>query len=133
MGLFQQAKFRPVAGMIINLVVSVLLVNKWGICGILVGTIVADWSTLMWFDPIVIHKYGFKNVFPVRTYFIKFILNFSIVILVGAVDLILCRFILVGFGWVSVVIHAGICGLTIPIALMLVNMRRAEGRYTLSK
>ena len=76
MGLFQQAKYRPVAGMIINLIVSIALVRNWGISGVLVGTIVADWTTMMWFDPIIIHKYGFENVVPVSRYFTKFLKYF---------------------------------------------------------
>ena len=80
MGLFQQAKWRPLAGMIINLAVSIMLVNIWGVCGVLAGTIIADWSTYMWFDPLVINKYGFKNTFPIRRYYYKFLRYFLITI-----------------------------------------------------
>ncbi len=129
MGLFQQAKYRPLAGMIINLVVSVALVRSWGICGVLVGTIIADWSTMMWFDPIIIHKYGFEGTEPVTRYFSKFAFHFAVVLAVGLADLGLCRHFVVGHGWISVIIHAMICGITVPGALIAVNRGTEEGRY----
>jgi O-antigen/teichoic acid export membrane protein len=129
MGLFRQAKFRPLAGMIINLVVSVALVNIWGICGVLVGTIVADWTTFMWFDPLIVHKYGFKSEFPVKRYFAKTVKYFAVIIVIGAADMFICNNVLVGFGWLSVIVHGIICGITVPAALIALSIKNAEGQY----
>lgn len=132
MGLFRQGKFRPLAGMLINLFVSIALVKKWGICGVLVGTIVADWTTFMWFDPMVIHKYGFENYASVLRYFKKFLVNFLTVVLTGILNIWLCRSVLAGFGWLSVIVHAALCGITVSVALLLVNIRHQESRYILT-
>lgn len=129
MGLFQQAKYRPLAGMMINLLVSIALVKRWGICGVLVGTIVADWTTMMWFDPIIIHRYGFGNEVPVTRYFGKFFRNFMTVCTVGALDWLICRYIFVDLGWISVILHSVICGITVPAALLAFNIRSEEGQY----
>lgn len=129
MGLFQQAKWRPLFGMIINLVVSVALVRSWGICGVLVGTIVADWTTMMWFDPIIIHKYGFENVVPVQQYFFKILKYFITVCAVGGIDYFICSNFYVGHKWASVIVHALLCGITVPGALIALNIRSAEGQY----
>lgn len=132
MGLFRQGKYRPLAGMIINLVVSIALVKVWGICGVLVGTIVADWLTFMWFDPLVIHKYGFENYMPAVRHFRKFLTNFGVVVLIAFLDIFLCRRIFVGLGWISVIIHASICGITVPTSLVIVNLHTQEGQYVLN-
>lgn len=132
MGLFQQAKYRPLFGMIINLVVSVVLVRYWGICGVLVGTLAADWLTFMWYDPIIIHKYGFKNEALTKGYFYRLIKYLIIVAGVGAMDYFICREFFIGMGWASVVIHAVICGVTVPLALILLNIRHPEGGYVLT-
>ena len=131
MGLFQQAKFRPVAGMIINIVASVALVNTWGICGVLVGTIASDWLTFMWFDPLILHKYGFKNGASVKRYYGKFLKYFLTVLLAGTVDYLICQHFLCGFGWFSVAVHALICAATIPGAVILVSRKTREGQYVL--
>lgn len=129
MGLFQQAKFRPLAGMLINLGVSIALVNVWGICGVLVGTIASDWLTFMWFDPLIIHKHGFGEGYSVFKYYFKFLRNFVIACAVGAVDMFICKHFFVGYGWFSVIVHACIVGVTVPAALIAVSVKNDEGRY----
>jgi len=129
MGLFQQAKYRPIFGMMINLVVSVMLVNKLGISGVVIGTIVSDWATTMWYDPIIIHKYGFKNMYPVSNYFFKLVKYFFIIVIVGGADWFICRNFIVGMGWISVIIHMLICLVTVPSVLYISAFNKAEGQY----
>ena len=132
MGLFQQAKYRPLAGMIINLIVSVLLVKRWGICGVLVGTIVADWTTMMWFDPIIIHKYGFEGIISPTKYFSKFVIRFFAICGVAFLDYTICTHFLYGYGWFSVIVHAAICGCSVPVCLLLISYKTDEGKYVLN-
>ena len=129
MGLFQQGKFRPLAGMLINLVVSILLVNVWGICGVLVGTIACDWLTFMWYDPIIIHKYGFNNYQSVFRYYKKFLLYFGTSSVIGVADYFFCGYVLTGYGWFSIIFHAVVVGITVPAGLILVSFRTTEGKY----
>lgn len=129
MGLFQQAKYRPLAGMIINIIVSVALVNVWGITGVITGTLVADWTTFMWFDPIILHKYGFGGKYSVLDYYWKILKNFVLIIGIAAIDYILCHKFFVGFGWLSVIVHAVICGLTVFPVLLLCSWTLPEGKY----
>ncbi len=131
MGLFRQAKFRPVAGMIINIVVSVALVNGLGIDGVLIGTIIADWTTLMWFDPVIVYKYGFKGKYKVSEYFLKLAFNVLVTGAVGALDFFICKNVLVGFGWISVIFHAIVCAVTVPTILVLCYAKSEEGKYLL--
>lgn len=129
MGLFQQAKFRPVAGMLINLVISVLLVKPLGVTGVLIGTVAADWLTFMWYDPLIIHRKGFENRFPVFRYYGRFLLNFAVSSAVCALDMLICRHFFVGHGWFSVIVHAIICSVTTPIALLLISLNTPESAY----
>ncbi len=132
MGLFQQAKYRPLAGMIINVILSVVLANIWGISGVILATIIADWATFMWFDPIIIFKYGFKGRFSVNKYFITNIRYFIAVIIIGVVDYLLCTHILVGYGWISIIFHALICGITVPSVLFYMERNSEECKYILN-
>ncbi len=129
MGLFQQAKFRPVAGMVINLILSAIMVNKLGIVGVLIGTVVSDWVTTMWLDPIIIHKYGYKNKFPVYSYFIKLLKYLLISCLAGGIVYIITTHFFVGHGWFSVIVHAGIVVLITPAALFASAYGTEEGSY----
>ncbi len=132
MGLFRQAKYRPVLGMVINLVVSIALVNVWGISGVLVGTIASDWLTFMWFDPLIVFRHGFQNRFSVWRYYGTFLMYFFAACVLLALNYLICSHILVGLGWISVIVHAVICGITVPTVMVLLYIRRPEGRYMLS-
>lgn len=129
MGLFQQAKFRPLLGMIINLVVSVWLVNYWGICGVLVGTIAADWLTVMWYDPLIIHKHGFKTPELSGIYFLRLAKSIIVIVLIGVADHLICSHFATGMGWFSVLIHVVICGVTVPAMLLAAFSGSYEGKY----
>lgn len=61
MGLFQKAKYRPIGGMLLNIILSVILVQNHGISGVLGATIISSVLTYMWFDPLIIHTYGFRR------------------------------------------------------------------------
>ena len=126
MGLFQQAKYRPVFGMIINLIVSLLLVNYLGICGVLIGTIVADWLTIMWYDPYIIYKYGLKNKFSVSNYYLKNFIYIILAIISGFCCYILCNNIFINLGWISVIIHSFSILFIIPFIFVVFFIRSDE-------
>lgn len=132
MGLFQQAKWRPLAGMIINLIVSIALVNKWGVVGVLIGTLAADWTTFMWFDPLIIHKYGFTGYRSVISYYKRLAFYTVVVLATGIFDYLLCQSFFTGHGWWSVIVHSMICAVTVPGTLILLMIKRPEGKYVIN-
>lgn len=60
-GLFVQGKYRPLIMALINIVLSVLFVQKIGVAGVLLGTVLSRLSTQFWFDAYLIYKYVFKD------------------------------------------------------------------------
>lgn len=126
MGLFQQAKFRPIFGMIINLTVSLMLVKRFGICGVLLGTIIADWTTIMWYDPLIIHRFGFKNEFSIKRYYLKNIIDVFIATFIGFLCYFLCTNIFVGMGWLSIIIHSIMVTVLVPITFMIIFIKADE-------
>lgn len=79
MGLFQEGKYRPVLGTIINVVLSVALVGKYGISGVIFATLVANVSTYFLIDSFIIIRKGFKNTISLQSYYLKNIINVIIV------------------------------------------------------
>lgn len=129
MGLFQQAKYRPLIGMILNIIGSIALVNVMGISGVILATIVSDWLTVMWFDPYIIYKHGFKNKYPIVKYFL---IN-GIYILEAIITMLFCRFlcahIFIGHAWATVCVHIIICAFASPIIMFMLNRPTVEGKY----
>lgn len=60
MGLFHYGRFLQILTGIINIVLSVVLGEKWGLFGILAATGIARLSTHVWYTPYVVYRHGFK-------------------------------------------------------------------------
>ena len=78
MGLFVYGRYRPLISALINLVVSIFLAKLMGLPGVLLGTTITRLATNVWFDPLIIYKYGFKK--SVFKYYIKYIAYFAILL-----------------------------------------------------
>lgn len=60
-GLYWHNKYMPIYESMINLVLSIILVNLVGIAGVLLGTIISSLFTCVWIEPHVLYKYGFRK------------------------------------------------------------------------
>ncbi len=60
-GLFIKDKIRPLIEATINLIVSIIMVNKYGIAGVFIGTIISQFCTVFWREPYLLYKYEFKR------------------------------------------------------------------------
>ncbi len=119
-GLFQQAKMRPLFGILINIVASVLLVKPLGICGVILGTILSDWLTVMWFDPYIIHKYGFKNKFSIWSHYKRNLYYTIVTALLGTLCYLITTNIALNMGWISVIIHAIIVSIIVIPSFIII-------------
>ena len=59
LGLFKQGKYRPLIVAGLNIVLSIALGRIWGVFGILFATFLSRAAVNLWYDPIILHKYGF--------------------------------------------------------------------------
>ena len=72
MGIFTKDQLKPVIEAIVNLIVSVMLTLKFGIIGIILGTIISMLFVCVWIEARILFKYGFsKNVIE----FLKYMQN----------------------------------------------------------
>jgi O-antigen/teichoic acid export membrane protein len=128
MGLFKQAKYRPVVGSIINLALSLYLVQFIGINGVIIGTIVSNLLTYIWYDPYVVMKFGFNK--PAIEYYWLNIKYVSIVFISGIISYTVSTTIEIQ-GVRSFIIY-GLLSVLISMFLMHVAFSRsAEYKYFL--
>ncbi len=83
LGLFAKAQATPYIGAIVNIIASILLCKKYGIVGIYIGTSIAQLSSYVWIDPVLIYKYAFKKsplpyFATVSKYYLLFTINLII-------------------------------------------------------
>lgn len=125
-GLFRQAKFIPLFGMILNVAVSIILVQKIGIFGVLLGTLISNLLSFMWFDPYIIYKNVFKKS-PIE-YYLKNIFYLLLFIGIGYFCNIICKFITIN-GILGLAIHGIVC-VFVPIFIITIFYYNTEyGKY----
>ena len=75
MGLFWNDRYKAVAESIINLVVSLVLVQRYGVTGIVGGTIISTLCTCTWIEPYIFLKYGVREDWQqkYRAYFAEYL------------------------------------------------------------
>ena len=125
-GLFRNAKFMPFFGMVVNIVVSIVLVQKIGIFGVLLGTLISNLLSFMWYDPYIIYKKSFKK--SPKEYYLKNIAYLLYFILVGYLCSLICDFTVIN-GVLGFIIHGIIC-ITIPAIPLIIYYYNSEyGSY----
>ena len=128
-GAFRQMWYRPLIGIIINIIVSVGLVQKMGIHGVIIGTIVSDLFSNILFDPLIVYKYSFNGIRSVSEYFVKNLVYLTVIAVVFIIDKRLCNIFSFNNGWTSVIAHIVICGLSVPLVFCTVFYRTHENKY----
>lgn len=80
-GILIQDVHRAYIEAILNLIVSIILVQKFGILGVIIGTIVSNYAVAFWIEP----KTFFKNAFHSSTgdYYWYYILYFATTVIMG--------------------------------------------------
>lgn len=81
LGLFIHGKFRPIIAAVVNIVASLILVQYFGLLGVLLGTTISKVLINVWFDPYIIFKYGF-NTKP-NNYYVNYILRIIILVFIS--------------------------------------------------
>ncbi|WP_134702550.1 lipopolysaccharide biosynthesis protein [Ammoniphilus sp. YIM 78166] len=121
-GLFKKGKYRPIIAAFINIGVSIILVNKIGIAGVFLGTVISRLCTYFWYDPYVVFKYVFQK--SVKVYFVRYawsvLIVFIAAVLTDTLAGIFNENMLINIG-----IRTVLC-LTIPNILFFIIFRKSE-------
>lgn len=77
----------------INLAASLLLVQKFGVAGILGGTVISTATTCLWMEPYILMRYGIREDWQgkLKDYFVRYAERAAVVAALAAVS----------YGWVS--------------------------------
>lgn len=77
-GLYWNNRFKVIAEAIINLVASIVLAKRFGIAGVLGGTIISTVLVSAWVEPMIVFKDGMKIHSWKRKYFSKYFLYLAL-------------------------------------------------------
>ncbi|MGL5822040.1 MAG: lipopolysaccharide biosynthesis protein [Sarcina sp.] len=110
--------YAPIIEGVVNLILSVILIQEVGIIGVLIGTLISNILVVLLWKPYTVYKEGFK--ISVSKYFIKFIANIITVIISVIIADFIRKYVLlfIGSGYNSLIeffINAIITGIIISI------------------
>ncbi len=71
MGIFKEGRLVPIISAIVNVVLSIIFVQFWGIFGVLFATAIARLFITTFFDPYLLHKLRFKT--KCRKFYFRYI------------------------------------------------------------
>ena len=71
MGLFWDERYKSILEPPLNLAVSILLAQRWGIFGILAGTLISTMALPFWVEPLGLYRHGLKQ--PIGEYFLRYL------------------------------------------------------------
>lgn len=69
-GLFVKGQYRPLVTAVLNIILSVILIKKYGIFGTIFATVICRLVT-QWYDPYILYKYIYKIEF--RKFYLKYL------------------------------------------------------------
>ncbi|MCI6635315.1 MAG: sugar translocase, partial [Clostridiales bacterium] len=93
LGLFKQGKYRPLIVAGLNIVLSIALGKICGVFGILFATFLSRAAVNLWYDPIILHKYGFGV--SAKPFFCEYVKRTLLVALIAILLLAVRKFIFV--------------------------------------
>ena len=129
MGLFVYGKYRPLFSAVINVITSVILVKHIGLIGVLLGTTITRVITNVWYDPIIIFKYGFKK--STLPYYKEYMRYFFILIVASITALFFSKVFIVN-KLISFIAKILICILSTLIIFIISFFKRKEFKYLLN-
>lgn len=131
-GLFRQMWIRPIISMLVTLISTIVMVQYIDIYAIPLGIIFGR-MVIFAADPVILHKKGFNNLKPATAYYSRNIKYILVITLIGVADYYLSQIIIPNHGWLSIITHTVICGLSVPSVFILVFHKSPECAYLINK
>lgn len=122
LGLFWNDRFKPLFEAAINLIASLILLKKFGIAGVMLGTFISTMSTSFWVEPYILYKHAFKK--PLIIYLKKYTIYTIITISTAIVTKLACS-LFTTYTFLSI-IGRGVFSLIIPNLIFLILFYRTN-------
>lgn len=123
MGIFHYGRFIQILTGILNILLSVILGNYFGLFGILAATAISRICTHVWYTPFVVYIHGFR-MSPLI--YLKRHIKYLLAILITA---ILCKFsfqLINGFSLMHTIIKIILCSIEVNVVYICIYAKTAE-------
>ena len=122
-GLFAQDKYAYLIEGILNLVLSIIFVQKFGLAGVFLGTTISFLLVSFWNQPRILFQYYFKK--SVFNHYLDYGKKFVLMIVVGNLVERVCQLVTIDFLFLSIIIK-GLITVIIPSCIYCVIFYKTE-------
>ncbi|MCM3118460.1 oligosaccharide flippase family protein [Neobacillus sp. MER 74] len=126
LGLFWNDRFKPWFEAIINLIASIILLNRLGIVGVFLGTFISTITTSFWVEPYILYKHAFKK--GLNIYMKKYAL-YTLVTIIAAILTQLACSVITTYTFISIVGRGLICFIIPNLIFAMFFYRTSEFIY----
>ncbi len=131
LGLFTQGLYRPIIVAVLNIVLSVALSFPWGAAGVLAATSISRICVNLWYDPMVLHKYGFNK--PLKPFLFKYLCRIVLLVAMGFIMQQISGFIFAeGIGYGNFIVMVILTAIIPNLIFLLFYFRTEEFKYYLN-
>ena len=113
-GAYKYDKFSTIVQSIINIFLSILLVQFIGLNGVILGTLISTLLVPLWYRPNIIYKHVFNS--SVKSYYLDYIKNILYILFVFLITKLVFSYINIS----SNIVNIFICGIVLTIVYSLV-------------
>jgi len=130
-GLFDKTKYITLVTALLNIGFSIILGRHYGLYGILFATILSRMLYAWWAEPRILYKSYFKK--SVSNYYIRYIQNVIICVIIGFINIKICSFI--GFEniYIKFLLKIIVCITITILSFILIFYRTKEFKYIYEK
>ncbi len=128
MGLFVYGKWRPLISAVVNLVVSIWFVKLMGLLGVLLGTTFTRVVTNVWYDPLIVYKYGLEK--KPYGYYMKWLLYLAVCLFNNAVIWLFSKYVVLT-GIIAILVYGIVAALLFAASVFVLFAKTAEFKYLL--
>lgn len=129
LGLFYHFRYMPFLECAINLGASILLINKFGISGVFLGTIISTLTTYFIAEPYILNRHF--NKLPLKRYFIRYFFYLGIMVVTGGITWTAISIIKYNT-WLGFILKVIISILIITFTFIIAFYRTKEYKYFIS-
>lgn len=131
LGLFVQGKYRPLAAAGMNVVLSIVLSEYWGVAGVLLATVITRLCINLWYSPLIILRDGFHK--SVKPYYAMWMGRLFILSAVMLLMMLISHFVFRnGVTYLSFALMTVLVAVVPNVLFLLVYFRSTDLRYFLS-
>ncbi len=123
-GLFVRGKYRPVATVIMNLGISLILVRVMGIGGVFLGSIISRMCTTWCYDGWLIYRHAFHE--SPKKFYIDSLVSAGIIVILTGIIQGLCQWWSIPVTWVGFLVRGVLCVIIVNVFLVFRYRNREE-------